>query len=85
MADGEGLEVRVARLEERTGSLEHWRDVLAKDIEETNQILAAMDSKLDRALLSAQRALPTWAHYLLWGAFTGLGILGALLASHTRL
>ncbi len=84
--------MNVARLEERTSSLEHWRDVLATYIEETQAMIQGIDTKfdtrmdqvndkLDVTLRTASRSLPTWSHYLLWAAFTAIGVLGALLAN----
>lgn len=96
VADGEmgsitEVVVKVARLEERTTALEHWRDVLATDIAETKTMIKGIDTKfdqrmdqvgdkLDRTLRTASRSLPTWAHYMLWFSFTMLGVLATLLS-----
>ena len=94
MPDGEVVDVKVARLEERTTALEHWRDVLQKDIEETQTMIKGIDlkfdsrmdhmeTKLDTTLQAASRSLPTWYHYLLWMAFATIGALISLVASGT--
>lgn len=75
--DPDTLDVRVARLEERTASLEHWRDVLATDIEQTNKLLAQMNEKLDTAIRKAQSSVPNWAHWLIYILVAAVSILGA--------
>ncbi|WP_430626336.1 hypothetical protein [Sulfobacillus thermotolerans] len=58
MGDGsESVEVRVARLEERTENLEKWIQVLQADIKETQLLIAALDQKLDRAIELSQRSV----------------------------
>lgn len=76
MAD-EALGTRVARLEERTNSLEEWRDVLRQDVKDTKSILAEMDGKLDRAILTSSKSLPRWADLAI---VILVGLLGAAAA-----
>lgn len=80
----EEVEVRVARVEERVQSLEHWRDVLDKEIDESRKILAAMDEKLDRTLDASQKRLPAWADYMIWLLIGLLGLVGGVL-THPKL
>ncbi|AUW93834.1 MAG: hypothetical protein C7B44_15730 [Sulfobacillus thermosulfidooxidans] len=76
MGDGsESVEVRVARLEERTENLEKWIQVLQADIKETQLLIAALDQKLDRAIELSQRSVPTWVTYIFWLLFSLLGVM----------
>lgn len=92
MAD-EPVEIRVARLEERTESLEnsfeYWRDMLTKDIADTKALIAkveqgintkldTLNNKLETAIQTAQRSLPTWVHYAIWILLTAVGFFAGL-------
>ncbi len=70
----EPIDVRVARLEERTDSLEKWIEALQTDIKETKQLITNMDDKLDNAIELSQRSIPTWVHYMLWFLLLMLGV-----------
>ena len=89
----ESEEVRLARVEERVGDLEHWRDVLNADIAKTEAVIERMadkfdarmdgiEAKLDTTLDVSRRSLPTWAHYTIWVLIALLGVAGGLVAAH---
>lgn len=70
----ESVDVRVARLEERSDSLDKRIHALQMDIKDTKQLIANMDQKLDRAIELSRRSVPIWVHYALWFIFVILGI-----------
>lgn len=92
MADGEQIDVRVARLEERTTSLEKWRDVLSDDIAETKAMIASLDAKmdvklagidrkLDAAIDTSRRSLPRWADAAIVILVGLLAVAGTMLST----